>query len=96
MLAFVPEVQSPRSDVLVASPTPIRHVVETGYASYGQDRIEDDGRAESFLVALARVVPEHDHEDASVGVKLSSRRGLGRGQRISGRHVIPLDDEPRS
>ena len=40
-------------------------------------------RATSFSVGFAGSVSEHEHEYASVGVKLSSRRGLGRGERVS-------------
>ena len=47
-------------------------------------------------VALAHWVPEDEHKDASVGVKLAARRGLGSGQWISRRNVIALDDEPRT
>ena len=34
-------------------------------------------RTKSFLVAFARRVFEHEYEDASVGMKLPARRGLG-------------------
>jgi hypothetical protein len=48
---------------------------------------------ESFLVALARRVPEDEHEDASVGMKLASSRSLGRGERIDWHNMITLDDK---
>ena len=51
--------------------------------------------AEAFLVALVARVSEHEYDYAPVRVELSSRRGLGRGERVGRCNVIALDDQAR-
>jgi len=55
-----------------------------------------DAKRGTFLIAFARRVLEHEDENASVGMKLASCRGLRRGERIGVRNVISLDDQPGS
>jgi hypothetical protein len=59
-------------------------------------QFENQDGAESFLVARASRIPEHEYEYPTVGVKFAARRGLGSRERIDWSNVIPLDDEPGS